>query len=510
MFNEELDENKGYALFLKALVAVFLIRLIISIVLPITGDEAYFVLWGKNLDYGYYDHTPFVGWILAALLTVSDATWWLRLPSTLLPIFLSYGIYHILKQQQSKAAVIVALTFLVAPVNVINILITTDTPLILFSFISVWYFHQAVISSNQDEKTYKFFILTGIFLGLAFLSKYFAVLLGVTFGLYILLFKRNKRYFTGLLTILLMVLPFVFINVWWNYNNCWSNILFNLYNRTSAESDSLGNLYKYIGSLVYLLSPILIYFLIKNIKEYRNINRDTQMHLYLWIAIIPLSIFLILLIRKSIGLHWMLSFYPFAFIAFSPFLNIKQWNITFYFMLTLSSLHILVLSSILILPVTTFTSDKFVIQNYEFGVNPSKFLEKLKHYEKDYTFGMVSYGMASVASYHSNKRFIIFSEGSVHARLDDKITNYKKLSGKNILLVKRSKENIEEFRKYFKSSERKVLEVEGVRFELILGQGFKYELYRDKILVVANKKYYSIPEWLPVGSCGFKEKYNLI
>ena len=507
MVNEELDGNKGYVLLLKALVAVFIVRLIISIALPITGDEAYFVLWGKNLDYGYYDHTPIVGWILAALLTVSDATWWLRLPSTLLPIFLSYGIYHILKQQQSNVAMIVALTFLVAPVNIINILITTDTPLILFSFISVWYFYQAITYSN--EKKYKFFIFAGLFLGLAFLSKYFAVLLGLTYGLYILLFQRNKRGFVGLLIILLMVVPFVFVNVWWNYNNCWSNILFNLYNRASGESDSLGNLYKYIGMLVYLFSPVLIYFLMKNIKAYRSINKDNRKHFYLWVAIIPLTLFLILLISKSIGLHWMLSFYPFAFIAFSSFLNLKQWRITFYFMLALSGLHLAVIASILVLPVTTFTSDKFYIQDYEFGVHTSKFLEKLKPYEKDYTFGMIGYGMASVASYNSNKRFIIFSEGSVHARLDDKLTNYKKLSGKNILLVRRSKENLERQERYFKSSERKALEVDGVRFELILGQGFKYELYRDEILAVVNKKYYSIPDWLPIGSCGFKEKYNL-
>ena len=509
MFNNELDENKGYALFLKALVAVFFVRLIISIALPITSDEAYFVLWGKNIDYGYYDHTPLVGWIIAAFLTVSDATWWLRLPSTLLPVFLSYGIYHILKQQQSKVAVVVALTFLVAPVNIINVLITTDTPLILFSFISVWYFYQAIISSSRAGKSYKLFVLTGLFLGLAFFSKYFAVLLGFTYGLYVLLFQRNRRGFTGLLIIILMVLPFVFINVWWNYNNCWNNILFNLYNRTSGESDSLGNLYKYIGMLVYLFSPVLLYFLIKNIKEYRNINRDIRKHLYLWVAIIPLSLFLILLIRKSIGLHWMLSFYPFVFIAFSSFLDRKQWSITFYFMLTLSFLHLLVLASMLILPVTTFTSNKAVIQNYELGVHPYRFLEKLKPYEKDYTFGMISYGMASVSSYHSNKRFIIFSEGSVHGRLDDDFTNYKKLSGKNILLVKRSKENIEKHERYFKSSERKILEVDGVRFELILGRGFKYELYRDEILAITNKRYYSIPNWLPVGSCGFKEKYNL-
>ena len=507
MFNIELDDKKGREFLLKALVAVFLVRLIISVFLPITGDEAYFVLWGKNLDYGYYDHTPFVGWLLSAFLTVSDATWWLRLPSTLLPLLLSYGIYHILKTQQPKVAVWVALTFLVAPVNIINVLITTDTPLILFSFISTWYFYRAIISTN--ENTYKFFILAGLFLGLAFLSKYFAVLLGFTYGLYIVLFYRNRRGFTGLLLVLLMVLPFALINLLWNYNNCWSNVLFNLYNRTSGESDSIGNLFKYIGMLIYLFSPVLIYFIIKNIREFREINRDRYKHLYLWMATIPLSLFLLLLIRKSIGLHWILSFYPFAFIAFSSFLDAKQWRITFYFMLVLSFFHVLLIAALLVLPVTTFTSNKFVIQNYEFGVHPDKFLDELKPYEKDYTFAMISYGMSSVATYYSNKRFIVFSEGSVHARLDDKTTNYKNLDDKNILLVNRTNSNLEKHERYFKSSERKALEVDGVHFELILGRGFKYELYRQEVLAAVNKKYYSIPDWLPVGQCEFKNKYGL-
>ena len=509
MFNYELDENKGYALFLKALVAVFFIRLIISITLPITGDEAYFVLWGKNLDYGYYDHTPFVGWILAALLTVSDATWWLRLPSTLLPVFLSYGIYHILNRQQSfKVAVIVSLTFLVAPVNIINIFITTDTPLVLFSFISAWYFYNAITSLSDKKNGTKFFVLAGLFLGLAFLSKYFAVLLGVAYGLYIVLFHRNRRGYTGLLLILLMVLPFVFVNLLWNYNNCWSNILFNLYNRASGESDSIGNLIKYVFMLVYLFSPVLIYYLIKNIKNSKS-NNIYFNQVYLWLIALPLTLFLILVVKKLIGLHWIMSFYPFAFIAFASLITIAQWRITFYFMLFLSVLHLLLVAALLLFPITTFTSNKFVIQDYSFGMHPTKFLEQLKPYEKEYTFSMVSYGMASVASYYSNKRFIIFSEGSVHARIDDKLTNYKDLDGKNILLVKRSKENLEKHERYFDSSERKSMEVDGVRFELVLGHGFKYDLYRKEILAVANKRYYAIPEWLPVGRCDFKEKYNL-
>ncbi len=509
MFSTELDKNKERSFFLKALLVVFIIRLSISIWLPISGDEAYFVIWGKNLDYGYYDHTPFVGWLLAALLTISDAVWWLRLPSVLLPLFLAYGIYHILQSQKSKVALWVALTFLVAPVNIINILITTDTPLVFFSFISVWYFYHAITMSDKNENAYKYFFLAGLFLGLAFFSKYFAVLLGFTYGLYIVLFHRNIKTFKGLLLILLMVLPFVLINLWWNYNNCWGNILFNLYNRSSSSNDSLNNLFKYMGMLVYLFSPVLIYYLIKNITTIRKIKLNKYEHIYLWMIAVPLILFLFLLLQKSIGLHWVLSFYPFAFVAAASLLNIKQWRITFYFMLAFSVIHLLIISAILTLPINTFTSSKFSIQDYMFGMYPDKFLDKLKSYEDNYTFAMVSYGMASVASYHSSKHFIIFSEGSVHARIDDKLTNYKKLNGKNILLVKRTKENLEMHEKYFQSTERKFMQVDGVRFELLLGQGFKYKLYREEILTKINSSYYDIPDWLPIGQCSFKEKYTL-
>ncbi|MFK5915053.1 MAG: glycosyltransferase family 39 protein [Woeseiaceae bacterium] len=507
MFRDSLDNKKEVQLLLKAFIIVFIIRLIISIYLPITGDEAYFVVWGNNLDYGYYDHPPFVGWLLAAFLTISDALWWLRLPSTLLPIFLSYGIYHILKLQQPKIAVWVALTFLVAPVNIINILITTDTPLMFFSFISAWSFYLALSSSNEGENQYKLFMLAGLFLGLAFFSKYFAVFLGVTYGLYIVIFHRTRKGFTGLAVILLMALPFVVINLLWNYNNCWSNVVFNLYNRIGGENNSLTNLYKYVIVLVYLYSPVLIYFLIRNRSKYFLRSKSSQV--FLWLTVIPLALFLVVAIRKTIGLHWLLSFYPFAFIAFSSFLNIKQWRINFYFMLFIGSIHLIGIASILILPVTTFTSDKFLMQDYYFGMYPSKFLEKLKIYEKDYTFGMTSYSRASVASYYSNKRFIVFSEGSVHARTDDKLTNYKDLDGKNIMLINRSKENMEVHERYFKSSERKGLEVDGVRFELLLGRGFKYDLYRKEILPAINKKYYNIPDWLPIGQCHIKERYDL-
>ena len=74
-----------------SLLALFLFRLWFAAALPLTGDEAYFVVWGQQLAGGYYDHPPMVGWWRAALLQLGRAEWWLRLPAVLAPFLLAGG-----------------------------------------------------------------------------------------------------------------------------------------------------------------------------------------------------------------------------------------------------------------------------------------------------------------------------------------------------------------------------------------------------------------------------------
>ena len=166
-------------------------------------------------------------------------------------------------------------------------------------------------------------------------------------------------------------------------------------------------------------------------------------HVYLWLIAIPLILFLLLTMKKTVGLHWVFSFYPFAFIALAGVLSLKQWRWTFHFMWVFSLIHVLALSSILLLPVETFENKKEAVENLIFGKYPEEVLAKLKPYEKNYTFATISYGMSSVASYYSRKHFIVFDKASFHAREDERLTDYKKLDGKNILIFKRTTSNLE-------------------------------------------------------------------
>ena len=171
-----------------ALFATLAIKLILASVIPMSGDEAYFVLWANHLDFGYYDHPPMVGWFLHLMLYLGSSEVILRLPSILTSTLIGIGIYRLLKPLDEDKAALIAMLFLVSPLNILNVLVTTDTPLILFAFFSL----ASLFKALQHNKM-GWYALSGIFFGMAFLSKYFAVLLGLSYLAYLIFSVKSKQ-----------------------------------------------------------------------------------------------------------------------------------------------------------------------------------------------------------------------------------------------------------------------------------------------------------------------------
>ena len=487
-----------------AVVASLLIRLAVAYWLPLTGDEAYFVTWGKNPDYGYYDHPAMVGWFLGLSLFFGDAVVWLRLPGILMFIFMGYAIYHLLKQFDENKAALTAIIFLFAPINLLSVLITTDTPLILWSFISAIFFYKAQQADNLKQ-----YFLTGLFLGLAFYSKFFAGLLGLAYFFYIAIFVRAERGFkpyTGVLLIFLGALPFIILNLLWNYNNCWNNYLFNLMNRTSDAQFSFSTIGIYLGLLVYLITPAILWFAFKVPKQKYIKFITTPLGSFLGLFIIPLVLFFILSFVQKVGLHWLLSFYPFLFVAIGFLFNSEQLQKTLRFMLGFSLLHLIAVTYILIMAPGLFEKNENTYKDVIYGVENNKILEKLAEYRKDYVFATDSYIESALLSYTSRSHVIVLGHGSFHAREDDKRTDFRKLDGKNILLVSYTKE-LDYLGKFFEKLEIKPLKIEKATFYYALGQGFKYKSYRDDIIQQTLDRYYKIPDWLPTGQCYMHKMY---
>lgn len=473
-----------------------LIKVAMALILPITGDEAYFIVWGKHLDYGFYDHPPMVGWWLTALLQFSDHPLWLRLPTILGTLLIGWIIYRLVLPRGKSNAVIAAGLYWLAPVHLLAPLITTDTPLIIWSFLSAVAFYKA-----QRHDRFGWYFTAGVLLGLAFYSKFFAGLLGVAYFLYLLVFvRRGLRPWLGLAVLVLGVLPFIALNLYWNYQHCWDNYLFNLQNRTSDFEWSLWKPVQYLLLLVYLVTPPVVFYVMRKPGEAVEVMRNGGLGLFLALFVIPIVLFVFLSVGKNVGLHWLLSFYPFLFIALALLLHFGQLRVCFYFMWGFALLHVLAFAVLWALTPGVFHKYEKTYKSLVYTLYTGELLEQIEPHTYDFPLATPSYSQSSILAYHTREDVMVFGPGSYHGRQDDMLTDFRRLDQKGIAIVSQTGD-VQKYAGYFDNFTHMVIPFRDTEYHLGIGIGFDYAKYNSEILEPIRLQYYRIPDWLPVGEC---------
>ena len=487
--------------FFALLAGTLAFRLWLSHVLPMTGDEAYFYYWGAVPDWGFYDHPPMVGWWLGALQSVSNAPAWLRLPSTLLPAVMAGSLLWFLKPRGEQIALSVASLVLLAPANVWNVAITTDTALVYFSFFSALCFLRAC----RDDAP-RWYLAAGVLLGGAFLSKYFAVLLGLAYAA-TLLWRPSRAKLVGLLLVVAGAMPFVVLNVWWNMGHCWANIMFNVFNRHGDAGWSWKTPLLYAATLAYLLTPLVAWRLWRGRLAWARLMQEPADRGLLMIGFLPLAVFALLSPVKSIGMHWLLSFVPFVLVVAVRVAGDAARAGLVKFFAGLAALHVLLVVVIANLPVDVWRNTR-LYDGIILTVKSQELLAELRPYERDYVFMTEGYSPSVTLSFNAQRYFPVFGEGSSHARHDDILTDFRALDGRNVLvLVKGGAPDLARFAPYFRAVEIKPFAVRGAQYWMVLGQGFDYPSYRDKVLEKIRARWYAVPKWLPQTSCYFCDRY---
>jgi len=486
--------------FFALLLATLLFRFWLASAMPITGDEAYFIWWGKVPDWGFYDHPPMVGWLLAGLLSVSDTAWWLRLPALLLPGALALGTARALRRRGDAVAWGGAVLVLLAPANVWNIFITTDTPLIFFSFFSALAFLRA---ARDDDRRY--YALAGLLLAGAALSKYFAALLGFAYLLHVLI-RPSRRKWAGLLWCYAGVIPALGLMAWWNAGHCWPNYMFNFVNRHADAGWSLRTPMLYAAMLLYLLTPPVLWLLAKRRAALATHWAIAEGRALLLVAFVPLILFAGLSLLKLIGLHWVLSFLPFVFILLVQSIETITLHRLMKFFIGFAALHVVAILAVAQFPLETWQRTRLydgIVLTFE----SQKLLEQLEPYAQDFAFASDGYSGAATLGYHARRHFLVFGEASSHARHDDILTDFRTLDRKNILILRMSPPQPGYYEAYFREVETQRFSVRGASFYRVLGRGFDFTAYRDRVLAKVRDKYYAIPAWLPQNGCYFCERY---
>jgi hypothetical protein len=484
------------------LLVTLVIKFVLAWALPMTGDEAYFIVWAQHPDFGFYDHPPMVGWLLQGMLYLGSSEVVLRLPAILLSTLIGIGIYQLLKPHDESKAALVAILFLVSPLNILNVLVTTDTPLILFVFLSA-----AALFKALQKNSMVWYALSGALFGMAFLSKYFAVLLGLGYLAYFIFSGRSKQKTEGFIILFLVALPFVLLNLYWNYTHCWDNVLFNLYNRNEGEQLSLGKVAIFLGTQVYLMTPPVIYYLFKHRAGFgQKIKRD-HFRLFAWLFLLPMAAFALLSVKKTIGLHWVLAFYPFLYLLLHMLLSRDELLKSLKFMAWFSAAHLAAIAVIAAMPMETWKQNN-LYDGVVFMFRNDEIADKVRPYEQQgFVLAADGYTPAAIISYHYGKNFAVFGEGSHYARQDDIVTDFRQFNGHDILIVKKSAPDLTQYAPYFRRVEIRQFPLRGVNFYFVLGYGFDYDNYRKLILKPIKDKYYKIPPYFPHAPCYFCEKY---
>ena len=485
-------------LFLALLPLTLAFRFWLAWAMPITGDEAYFVDWGHHPDWGFYDHPPMVGWWLAAQLLLGDGLVWLRLSAILQPALfaalLAWKLPRPVTGCSQERAWRAALLVLLAPVNVWNIFITTDTPLIYFSVLAALAWLRATTDDSPESR--RWYWVAGAMLAGAVLSKYFAALLGFAFLVHVLILRRRQA-FIGLAIAYACTLPALALMAWWNASHCWTNVMFNFINRHEGAGLNATTLPLYIATLLYVVTPPALWLWWK-----------TRRSEGAWIlAAVPFALFAVMALAKTIGLHWLLGFVPLVLLWLALHLPETTLPRLGRFFIGFAALHVVAIVVIALVPMAAW-KESHLYDGIVLTFDTDEVISHVTPYRGAYAFASDGYSNAATLSYHSPQRFMVFGAGSYHARQDDLITDFVALNGGDILILRKSRPTPADYAPYFREVEFKDFAVRGVTFTIVLGRGFNYATYRDNVLEPVRKRYYAIPAWLPQSGCVFCQRYS--
>ncbi len=319
--------------FLLLIVILGLVRLLFLIVSPLelSPDEAYYWDWSRHLAFGYYSKPPMVAWLIwLSTHLLPQTEFGVRFPAVLLNFFTTLGIFLLARKMAgARAGLLAALSYSATVGSAVSgYIMTIDAPLLCFWIWTLYFFWRARESElgRGSRKALALWALSGLFCGLALLSKQTSVALSGACALFFILSLgplraiRHKGAYVFFGIQLLVLVPFLL----WNYNHGWITFVHTAHHFEQAEKTYLFRLDTFlelIGSQAGLITPIIFISLFcaslwavrEIIKSGRNSDqwqeRVSQLVLLVLSGPLPLLAVFILSLKQRVNANWPAPFY---------------------------------------------------------------------------------------------------------------------------------------------------------------------------------------------------------
>jgi hypothetical protein len=206
------------------------------------ADEAYYWVYAQFLDWGYFDHPPFVALFIKAGTFVFKNPLGLRLATVISHVASVFLLWQIVKKYVANVQLFILIISSILLFHVYSFITTPDVPLFFFSVLFL-YCYQIYL----EEDKAKWAILLGVICAGLMYSKYHGILLIIFILLSNLnLFKRKSFYLIIVLAVVLC-LP----HLYWQYLNGYPSFYYHLIDRSATP-------YRYDYTLQYFLDQVLM------------------------------------------------------------------------------------------------------------------------------------------------------------------------------------------------------------------------------------------------------------
>lgn len=310
--------------------------------IDLSTEEAQYWLWSKHLDISYYSKPPLIAYlnfISTSILGNTEIA--VRINSIILGFLIAIITYLFSKElfKDEKSAFFISIFIYFIPAyDIASILFLTDTPLAFFYLLLSYLFYKSV-----KENKPLLWILTGISGGLAFLSKYSAVLFLPVAIFYIFLYKkeilREKWLYISIFIAGLFTIPVIY----WNISNDF--VTFKHVGDLAGIGKDHHIRFKHLGDYILgqiglnslFLLPFIIYGLYRTFRE-----KDEKM---IYLSISPIFVFIlfgIIALFKNVEANWPAFAYVTLYILVGYYIYRDLLKISLPFMI-LSALSIIIL-----------------------------------------------------------------------------------------------------------------------------------------------------------------------
>ncbi len=231
-------------------------KMYLSATLQLHPDEAYYWMWSRHLDLGYFDHAPLIAYCIRLTTLFSQQELWVRFSGILETLIVSVLAWRLSLQlfHDDKIASASVITLNVMPLTLAgSVLMTPDIPVFLFLSLSTYWYWQIVATQKPH---YWYFL--GVAFGLSLLSKYTAVLLAPSLLLFMLVTDERRwlktiHPYAAFLLGCALFLPVIY----WNSQHQWISFAFQMRHGLGGNKYSIGKVLVYIGGQMLVAGPLI-------------------------------------------------------------------------------------------------------------------------------------------------------------------------------------------------------------------------------------------------------------